>query len=193
MLEEYDSVTGVINIGDWIPWINFLDLQGYIKRMKALRKKFDRFYDHLAHDQDSEFKPNPDQIKGLTHDLITGGTDTSALTIEWALSELLQNPETIKKAAEEINQVIGTDRWVEEKDLPQLSYLESIVKETMRLHPVASILPPHFALETCEVAGYNIHKGTTVFINIWSIGRDKTLWDDAEKFCPERFLRNKIC
>lgn len=219
MLEEYDSVTGVINIGDWIPWIDFLDLQGYVKRMKALSKKFDRFYDHvleehraridlekdnfvardvvdfllqLADDQDSELKLNPDQIKGLTHDLITGGTDTSAITLEWAMSELIKQPETIKKATEEINEVIGTDRWLEERDLPQLPYLESIVKETLRLHPVGSLLPPHFALEDCEVAGYNINKGTTVFINIWSIMRDKTQWDDAEKFRPERFLGNKI-
>lgn len=221
MLEEYDSITGVINLGDWIPWINFLDLQGYVKRMKALSKKFDRIYDHvldehrarrdlekdkfvahdfvdfllqLSDDQESslEVKLNPDQIKGLTQDLLTGGTDTSALTIEWAMSELIKQPETIKKATEEIDKVIGTDRWLEERDLPQLPYLEAIVKETMRLHPLVPLLAPHYALEDCKVSGYDIYKGTTVFINVWSIGRDKTLWDDAEKFCPDRFLWKKI-
>ncbi|KAL8117306.1 trimethyltridecatetraene synthase-like [Apium graveolens] len=221
MLEEYDSITGVINLGDWIPWINFLDLQGYVKRMKALSKKFDRLYDHvldehrarrdteddkfvardfvdfllqLADDQDSshEVKLNPDQIKGLTQDLLTGATDTSALTIEWAMSELIKLPDTIKKAIDEIDKVIGTDRWLQESDLPQLPYLEAIVKETMRLHPLVPLLAPHFALEDCKVAGYDIDKGTTVFINVWGIGRDETLWDDAEKFWPDRFLSKKI-
>lgn len=125
-------------------------------------------------------------------DLLTGGTDTSALTIEWAMSELIKQPETIKKATEEIDRVIGTDRWLEERDLPQLPYLEAIVKETMRLHPLVPLLAPHFALEDCKVAGYDICKGTLVFINVWSIGRDKTLWHNAEKFCPDRFLWKKI-
>ncbi|KAL1808914.1 hypothetical protein ACET3Z_025909 [Daucus carota] len=185
MLEAYDSVTGVINIGDWFPWISFVDLQGYVKRIKALSKKFERFYDHvidehrarsdrekdnfvacdfvdfllmLADEQDSsvEVKLNTDQIKGLTQDLLTGGTDTSALTIEWAMSELIKQPETIKKATEEIDKVIGTERWLEERDLPQLPNLEAIVKEAMRLHPLVPLLAPHFALEDCKVAGYDI-------------------------------------
>lgn len=62
----------------------------------------------------------------------------------------------------------------------------------MRLHPLVPLLAPHFALEDCKVAGYDICKGTTVFVNVWSIGRDRIPWDDAKKFCPERFLWKKI-
>ncbi|MED6160676.1 hypothetical protein PIB30_053679 [Stylosanthes scabra] len=47
MLDELFVLNGVFNIGDFIPWINFLDLQGYIKRMKVLGKKFDRFMEHV--------------------------------------------------------------------------------------------------------------------------------------------------
>nr|POF00543.1 flavonoid 3'-monooxygenase [Quercus suber] len=47
MIEELFLLNGVFNIGDWIPWLNFLDLQGYVKQMKALKKKFDRFLDHV--------------------------------------------------------------------------------------------------------------------------------------------------
>ena len=47
MLDELFLLNGVLNIGDLIPWVNFLDLQGYIKRMKALSKKFDRFMEHV--------------------------------------------------------------------------------------------------------------------------------------------------
>ena len=47
MLDEIFLLNGVLNIGDWIPWIAFLDLQGHVKRMKALREKLDRFQDDM--------------------------------------------------------------------------------------------------------------------------------------------------
>ncbi|GMP36939.1 hypothetical protein CsSME_00008870 [Camellia sinensis var. sinensis] len=218
MLDELFFLNGVVNVGDWIPWIDFLDLQGYVKRMKALSKKFERFHDlvlgeHIARkeeekdfvakdmvdvllqlldDPNLEIKLNGDSVKGFILDLIAGGTDTSAITLEWAMSELLKKPDLINKATKELDRVIGRERWVEEKDFPQLPYLDAIVKETMRLHPVVVLLAPHLALEDCKVAGYDIRKGTRVFINTWSMGRDPTIWDAPEEFCPERFLGKEI-
>ena len=125
-------------------------------------------------------------------DLIAGGTDTSATTLEWAMSEVLRQPNIANKATEELDRVIGRNRWVEEKDIPQLPYIDAIVKETMRLHPVAVLLAPHLALQDCHVAGYDIRKGTRVLINTWSIGRDPNLWDAPEEFFPERFLGKAI-
>ena len=125
-------------------------------------------------------------------DLIAGGTDTSATNLEWAMSEVLRQPRIAKKATEELDRVIGRERWVEEKDIPQLPYIDAIVKETMRLHPVAVFLAPHQAIQDCKVAGYDIRKGTQVVINTWSIGRDPNLWDSPEEFRPERFLENPV-
>ncbi|PQQ04681.1 flavonoid 3-monooxygenase [Prunus yedoensis var. nudiflora] len=218
MLDELFLLNGVLNVGDWIPWVQFLDLQGFVKRMKALKKKFDRFHDHvfdehrakkegvkdfvpkdmvdlllqLAEDPDIEVKLNSDSVKGFTQDLIAGGTDTSATTVEWAMSELMKQPHLIEKATEELDRVIGRGRWVEEKDIPQLPYIDAIMKETMRKHPVAVMLAPHLALEDCNVGGYDICKGTRVFINTWSMGRDPSLWDAPDEFRPERFLGKAI-
>ncbi|KAK1549782.1 hypothetical protein Q3G72_007762 [Acer saccharum] len=219
MLDELFLLNGVLNIGDWIPWLDFMDLQGYVKRMKALKKKMDRFHDHvfdehkskmkglmedsmpkdmvdlllqLADDPNLEVKLNYDSVNGLTQDLIAGGTDTSATTMEWAMSELMKQPNLIEKATEELDRVIGRERWVEEKDIPQLPYINAIMKETMRKHPVAVLLAPHLAQEDCNVAGYDIRKGTRVFINSWSIGRDSSFWDEPEEFRPERFLQGKV-
>ncbi|CAL5375525.1 unnamed protein product [Camellia sinensis] len=186
--------------------------------MKALSKKFERFHDlvlseHIARkeeekdfvakdmvdvllqlldDSNLEIKLNGDSVKAFIQDLIAGGTDTSAITLEWAMSELLKKPDLINKATKELDRVIGRERWVEEKDFPQLPYLDAIVKETMRLHPVVVLLVPHLAVEDCNVAGYDIRKGTRVFINTWSMGRDPTIWDAPEEFCPERFLGKEI-
>ncbi|KAI7740356.1 hypothetical protein M8C21_009429 [Ambrosia artemisiifolia] len=215
MLDELFLLNGVLNIGDWIPWLRFLDLQGYVKRMKALSKRFDRFHDHvfeehrarmkaegegfvakdmvdlllkLADDPNLEVKLGSDGVKGLTQDLIAGGTDTASTTVEWAMSELIRQPHLLKKATDELDSVIGRERWVQETDFPNLPFIDSILKETMRLHPVAVLLAPHLALEDCIVEGYDIAKGTTVFINTWSIGRDSDIWDEPQTFRPERFL-----
>ncbi|KAJ0007041.1 hypothetical protein Pint_30723 [Pistacia integerrima] len=56
MLEELFLLNGVLDIGDSIPWVGFLDLQGYRKRMKAVMKKLDRFYEHVLDEHDGRGK-----------------------------------------------------------------------------------------------------------------------------------------
>ena len=54
----------------------------------------------------------------MIQDIIAGGTESSATLVEWALAELLKKPETFEKATEELDRVVGRERWVEEKDIP---------------------------------------------------------------------------
>uniref|UniRef100_A0A0E0M1R4 Flavonoid 3'-monooxygenase n=1 Tax=Oryza punctata TaxID=4537 RepID=A0A0E0M1R4_ORYPU len=219
MLDELFLLNGVLNIGDSIPWLDCLDLQGYIKRMKKLGKMFDRFLEHVVDEHNErrrregesfvakdmvdvllQFADNPnlevklkrEGVKAFTQDLIAGGTESSAVTVEWALSELLKKPEVFAKATEELDRVVGRDRWVTEKDIPSLPYLDAIVKETMRLHPVAPMLVPRLSREDTSVDGYDIPAGTRVLVSVWSIGRDPKLWDAPEDFMPERFIGSKI-
>ncbi|XP_019262497.1 PREDICTED: cytochrome P450 71A1-like [Nicotiana attenuata] len=127
-----------------------------------------------------------------TQDLLTGGTDTSAVAVEWAFQELLRNPKVIEKANQELDRVNRKERWIEEEDFCRLPYIDAIIKETFRLHPLCALLPPHYSIEDCEVAGYDIPNGTTVFVNAWSLGRNPKYWDRAEEFIPERLLENDI-
>lgn len=124
--------------------------------------------------------------------LLIAGADPSATTIEWTIHELLKYPRIIKKARDELDRVIGRNRWVEEKDLSQLPYINAIVMESMRLHPIGTLLIPHYAIKECKVAGYDIAKGTIVRVNVWSIGRDPKIWKWADNFLPERFLGEEI-
>lgn len=128
----------------------------------------------------------------MFQDLIAGGTESSAVTVEWAISELVKKPEIFKKATEELDRVIGRERWVEEKDIVNLPYVDAIAKETMRLHPVAPMLVPRFSREDIQIAGYDIPKGTRVLVNVWTIGRDPKVWDNPLEFCPERFIGKSI-
>ena len=114
------------------------------------------------------------------------------MTVEWAISELLRKPEIFEKATEELDRVIGKERWVAEKDIPNLPYIEAIVKETMRMHPVAPMLAPRFSREDINIAGYDIPKNTIVLVSVWTIGRDPAIWEQPLEFIPERFIGKNI-
>ena len=77
--------------------------------------------------------------------LILAGTVTSAATLEWAMTLLLNHPEVLKKAKAELNIQVGKERLMEESDLPKLPYLQNIISETLRLFPVAPLLVPHMS------------------------------------------------
>ncbi|KAG0469507.1 hypothetical protein HPP92_016207 [Vanilla planifolia] len=219
MLDELFLLNGVLNIGDSIPWLNFLDLQGYVRRMKALGIKLNRFMEHVLDEHMArrvvegekftardmvdvliQFAENPlldvklsrDSLKAFSQDLIAGGTESSAVTVEWAMSELLRRPEAMEKAMEELDRVVGRERWVEEKEAAELPYISAIVKETMRLHPVALMLVPRLAREDVVIDGYDIPAGTRVLVNTFSIGRDPEIWEDPVEFRPERFLGSEV-
>jgi hypothetical protein len=102
---------------------------------------------------------------------LMAGTDASATTIEWALVELLKHPKVMKKVQDELDGVVGDGRFVNENDIPQLKYLQAIVKETFRLHPPAPLLVPHESIESCEINGYHVPAKTRIFVNIWAIHR----------------------
>jgi len=119
--------------------------------------------------------------------MILGGTETSATTLEWAMSALLNHPEVLKKARDEIDTNIGQDHLVEESDISKLPYLQNIIHETFRLYPAFALLAPHFSSQDCTIGGYNVPKNTILLVNAWAIHRDPQLWSDPTKFKPERF------
>lgn len=117
-----------------------------------------------------------------------GGTETVASAIEWAMAEMMKSPEDLKKVQQELADVVGLNRRVEESDLEKLTYLKCALKETLRLHPPIPLLL-HETAEDAEVAGYHIPARSRVMINAWAIGRDKNSWDEPETFKPSRFLK----
>lgn len=120
--------------------------------------------------------------------MLFAGTDTSAVTLEWALSNLLNHPDVLKKAREELDSThIGQDRLLNESDLPNLPYLKNIILETLRLYPPAPLLIPHVSSDDITIGGFNIPRGTIVMVNSWAMQRDPRLWNDATCFKPERF------
>jgi cytochrome P450 len=119
--------------------------------------------------------------------LLSAGTDTSAGTMEWTLSLLLNNPETLVKAQAEIDNHVGQSRLIEESDIAKLPYLRGIINETLRMYPAAPLLVPHESSEECTVGGYHVPRGTLLLVNVWAIHNDPRIWVEPRKFKPERF------
>lgn len=114
------------------------------------------------------------------------------MALEWAMAELIHNPDKLSKVLSELRENVGS-RQVEETDLTRLPYLQAVLKETMRMHPVAPLLLPHKVSESgVTLGGYSVPKGAQVMVNVWAIGKDPKVWPKPEVFKPERFLENEI-
>ncbi|WOG93766.1 hypothetical protein DCAR_0313053 [Daucus carota subsp. sativus] len=132
-------------------------------------------------------------IKAIVLDMIFGAIDTSHIAIEWIMSELLRHPRVMKLVQEEIRNVVGDCEVVEESCLSELPYLDMVVKESLRLHPVGPLLVPHASMEDIVIEGYGIQKKSRVIINNWGMGHDPRIWsENCEKFLPERFIDGKV-
>ncbi|KAI3414710.1 uncharacterized protein J3R85_016009 [Psidium guajava] len=127
-------------------------------------------------------------VKHLFLDFFVAGSETTSSTLEWAMAELLHNPEKLSRAQSELHLLVGKGNQIEEADISRLPYLQATVKETFRLHPPIPLLLPRKAEADTLVGGFTIPKGAQVLINAWAIGRDPAIWACPNEFTPERFL-----
>nr|GMD43173.1 cytochrome P450 CYP82D47-like [Ipomoea batatas] len=206
-------------VSDFIPWLRWMDLGGYEKAMRKTVEEMDCAADrwlkehrtkrNLKSKEEEDFmdamlslfdaSSNQTHPLGLDNDviikstclnLLVAGTDTTSITLTWALSLILNNYDVLRRIQDEIDTKIGKHSGIniEESDTNQLIYLQAVVKETLRLHPPGPLSLPHEAIEDCTINGYHIQKGTRVIPNLSKIHRDPKVWVKPNEFRPERFL-----
>nr|GLL39068.1 geraniol 8-hydroxylase-like [Ipomoea trifida] len=204
------------NMVDYFPFLRKFDPQRLRRRMSGHFSKVLHIFRDLIDERLEERKVmsgnrnvdildtllnisqhTPDEIDNtlIQHnclDLFIAGTDTTTSTIEWAMVELLKNPETIAKAQAELADVIDKGKLLNEADVSRLPYLQCIVKETLRLHPPAPLLLPRRVDQDVVLCGYTILKDSLVLFNVWAIGCDPNIWEDPLMFKPERFWNSEI-
>ncbi|WVZ60390.1 hypothetical protein U9M48_010424 [Paspalum notatum var. saurae] len=151
--------------------------QHFVDALFTLREKYDL---------------SDDTVIGLLWDMITAGADTTVISVEWAMAELVRNPTVQEKLQEELDRVVGRHRVLLETDFLNLPYLQAVVKESLRLHPPTPLMLPHKASTGVKIAGYDIPKGANVIVNVWAVARDPKVWDNPMEFRPERFLEENI-
>ncbi|KAA8516656.1 hypothetical protein F0562_016838 [Nyssa sinensis] len=213
------QLAGKPNVADFLPFLKWLDPLGIKRNMvrdmgrtmkiatgfvkervqakKSGRENMKKDFLDVLLEYEGDGKEGPDKISEknvniIILEMLIAGSETNSITIEWAMTELLRNPDLMRKVKDELDRVVGRKRKVEESDMDELPYLQAVVKETLRLHPPLPLLLPRNTMEDINYMGYLIPKNTQVLVNAWAIGRDPDSWKDPLSFNPERFLGSNI-
>ncbi|KAI3739465.1 hypothetical protein L2E82_29870 [Cichorium intybus] len=212
-LDEFQRVNTGFYVADLFPDFKFLYVvSGLRSKLMKLHKTLDKIFDGIWEEHEGrkrdgeeqeedlfevllrikeegglEFPITNNNIKAIFVDIFAGGTDTSSITIGWAMTELIRHPSVMKKVQAELRKAFKGKGNITESDLKGLSYLQSVIKETLRLHPPIPLLLPRVCREQCKIAGYDIPAKMKVFVNGWACSTDPDYWEDADVFKPERF------
>ncbi|KAF9606657.1 hypothetical protein IFM89_027701 [Coptis chinensis] len=190
MLEEYQILLGGFSVGDYFPSMEWMNtLTGMKSRLVKTFRPFDHFFNKGG---THGIALTMDNIKAVILNMFAAGTDTTFITLDWGMTELVMNRKAMKKVQTEIRNFMGERTVVLESNLPQLHYLKAVIKEIFRLHPPAPILVPRESMEDVVIDGYDIPTKTRIFINVWAIGRDPESWENPHEYEPERFMRSSI-
>ncbi|XP_035548265.1 tryptophan N-monooxygenase CYP79A68-like isoform X2 [Juglans regia] len=175
-------------LSDYLPCLTALDLDGHGKIVSEAMKIVTSYEDP---DSNGKAAFSVEEIKAEITELMLATVDNPSNCIEWTLAEMLNQPELLQKAVEEIDRVVGKKRWVEESDIPQLNYVKACAREGFRLHPVAPFNLPHVSMQDATVAGYFIPKGSHVILSRYGLGRNPRVWKEPLRFKPDRHLKKK--
>ncbi|KAD6118911.1 hypothetical protein E3N88_10182 [Mikania micrantha] len=221
LLERFVHVLGALCIGNFIPWLSWIDrLSGLQDKAHKVAKDFDDFLEGVVKEHLDKRKEWDDQskedrdlvdilldiqsanalgfalqretIKAIILDVFAAGTDTTYASLVWSLSELMRHPRVMKKLQQEATEVAQGRSMIYESDLDKMEYLKATIKETLRLYPPIPLLIPRQSMQDVKLMGYDIPAGTQTIVNAWAIGHDPTLWDEPDEFRPERFLNSSI-
>nr|GEY08509.1 costunolide synthase-like [Tanacetum cinerariifolium] len=139
-----------------------------------------------------EFPITNNNIKAIFMDMFSGGTDTSSNTIEWEMTKMNRHPRVMKKAQDEVREAFKGKTKVKETDIQCLTYMQSVIKETLRLYVSLPLLIPRVCKEKCKIGGYDISVKTKVIVNAFACSTDPEYWEDTETFKPERFDNSSV-
>ncbi|PON72320.1 Cytochrome P450, E-class, group I [Parasponia andersonii] len=209
------ELIGAFNFHDIVPYLWWIDvLTGFNARVRKTVKEFDTLLDQviedhqqkigeqadkkdlvdillsLEKDDEHEINLTRENLKAILLDMFIGGIDNSASIMEWAMAELTENPNVMRKAQEEVRRIVGIKSKIDEADISQMDYLKCVIKETLRLH--GPVLIARESTIATKLEGYDIPAKTRVLINAWAIQRDQRMWERSEEFVPERFMNNPV-
>lgn len=127
------------------------------------------------------------EIKSQISTILGAGHETVGLTLMWIWYLLALHPQVESRLHAEIDQVLG-GRQPAFEDLARLPYTHMVIEETLRLYPPFHTLAWRRALADDEICGVRIPRGSTVSIVPWVLHRHIDLWENPNRFDPERFL-----
>ncbi|KAJ3567140.1 hypothetical protein NP233_g6558 [Leucocoprinus birnbaumii] len=200
-------VPALQHIPDWMPGAGFKEVAKEVRRNvdKLIAEPFEATMQMMTDgtappcfvtETLERLKSNKDyEVQAVyakqTAAMIFGAVSETTVTgLKSFILAMLTHPDAMRKAQQELDDVIGTDRLVDSSDIPHLPYLSAIIKETLRWNPITPMCAPHQTTEEDVYMGYYIPKGCIVFANTYAILHDEEVFPGPEEFQPERFLKD---
>ncbi|XP_061349293.1 isoleucine N-monooxygenase 2-like [Gastrolobium bilobum] len=202
------------SVSDYVPCLRGLDLDGSEKNMKSAVMIVKKYHDSIIEERIQQWKNGEkkdeedlldvlislkdadnnallteEEIKSQIMEMMIASVDNPSNTIEWGLAEMINQPELLRKATEELDNVVGKKRIVQESDFPKLNYIKACAREAFRLHPIVDFNIPHVSMADTVVANFFIPKGSHVLLRRQGLGQNPRVWKEPFKFKPERHLK----
>ncbi|WVY98534.1 hypothetical protein V8G54_030685 [Vigna mungo] len=203
------------SISDYISCLRKLDLDGHQKNVKEALKVIKKYHDPIVEERLKQWNDTPkidehdwldilislkdannnplltlEEINAQIVEIMIATVDNPSNAFEWALAEMINQPNLLERAIEELDSVVGKERLVQESDIPKLKYVKACAREAFRLHPMAPFNPPHVSMSGTTVGNYFIPKGSHVILSRRDLGRNPKVWKEPLKFKPERHLKS---
>ncbi|XP_047328120.1 cytochrome P450 CYP82D47-like [Impatiens glandulifera] len=217
IFKKFTYLFGANVMGDMIPWLRWLDIGSHEKSMKETSKEYDNLLRQWLEEHHDRQMDSKAQGKGVEQDFMDvmismlkdanidgydadtinkatcsilniGGAESTASMITWTICLLMNHHHVLRKVEEELDIFVGKGRIVEESDIPNLVYLQAVIKEALRLYPPSPLGGPREVTQDCVVGGYHVAAGTRLFFNVWKLQRDPKIWSEPLEFQPDRFM-----
>ncbi|XP_060098791.1 cytochrome P450 2J2-like [Heteronotia binoei] len=131
---------------------------------------------------------NEDNLTECIFDLFIAGTETTSLTLRWALLVMANHPDIQEKVHKEIEDVLGSSQLFHYQDRKKLPYTNAVIHEIQRFQYFIYFGVPRQCTKDVNMHGFLIPKGTVIFPDLRSVLLDPTQWETPEEFSPNHFL-----
>jgi cytochrome P450 len=176
-------------VPDWVPLPNNIRFRRAIARLDKLMDRI--IADRRKSPGDDllsmliELGMNDRELRDQAVTMFLAGHETTALTMTWTWYLLSEHPEIEAELHRELDQLLG-DRPMQSQDAERLTFTRAVILESMRLYPPAYAFGRE-AIQDCEIGGYRIPAGSTLFMVPWVVHRDPRWFPDPERFDPSRW------
>jgi cytochrome P450 len=185
------------SFGGYGPWARFTKLKKEVSAMlnaqvEARRRSTSPGADILSlmlaarHEDGSAMSAEELHDELLT--LVFAGHETTGIALAWAIYWLLRNPNCMDRLLAEIDS-LGPNP--EPEALARLPYLDGVVSETLRLHPIVPDIPRQLT-RPMEIDGYRLPKGIGIAVATSMLHTRPDIYPEPHRFKPERFVEHKF-